>query len=155
MHSIDNPFGYLKDLQEKNIVGIHTDDIPNAKYRQLLVKNGFIREASKGWYIATDPSEKEGETTAWFSSYWDFISQFLNKKYGENWCISANQSLLMHSGNWSVPQQLIVRSPEGNNKPTPLPYNTSLFNLKTTIALTDQIKIQIGIKMYNLQITHI
>jgi fido (protein-threonine AMPylation protein) len=142
---------FLKDLQEKNIVGIHTEDIPNAKYRQLLVKNGFIREVSKGWYIATDPSEKEGETTAWFSSYWDFISQFLNKKYGENWCMSADQSLLIHSGNWSVPQQLIVRSPEGNNKPTPLPYNTSLFNLKTTIALLDQIEIQRGIKMYNLQ----
>ena len=71
---------FLKDQQEKDIVGIHTDDIPNVKYRQLLVKNGFIREVSKGWYIATDPSEKEGETSAWFSSYWDFISQFLNKK---------------------------------------------------------------------------
>ncbi|MEO6175343.1 MAG: Fic family protein [Flavobacterium circumlabens] len=142
---------FLKNLQENQVVGIYTDDMPNAKHRQLLVKNGFIREVAKGWYIATDPSEKEGETTAWFSSYWDFISQFLNRKYGDSWCISADQSLLIHSGNWSVPQQLIVRSPQGNNKPTPLPYNTSLFNLKTSIPVPAQIEIQKGIRMYNRQ----
>ncbi|MBA4154835.1 MAG: cell filamentation protein Fic, partial [Flavobacterium sp.] len=41
---------FLKDLQDKGKVGIYTDDIPNAKYRQLLIKKGFIREVSKGWY---------------------------------------------------------------------------------------------------------
>src|SRR5690554_3224738 len=122
---------FLKELQDKGVVGIYTDDIPNAKYRQLLLKNGVIREVTKGWYIATNPSEKEGETTSWYSSYWDFIVQFLSHKYGENWCLSADQSLLIHAGNRTVPQQLLVRSPQGNNNPTPLPYNTSLFNLKT------------------------
>lgn len=142
---------FLKDLQDKGKVGIYTDDIPNAKYRQLLIKKGFIREVSKGWYISTDPNEKNGETTAWYSSYWDFISQFLGRKYGDNWCLSADQSLLIHAGNWSVPQQLLVRSPNGNNKPTPLPHNTSLFNLKSEIPTTAQTEIQKGMRIYNLQ----
>jgi len=142
---------FLKDLQDKGKVGIYTDDIPNAKYRQLLIKKGFIREVSKGWYIATDPNEKNGETTAWYSSYWDFISQFLSRKYGDNWCLSADQSLLIHAGNWSVPQQLLVRSPNGNNKPTPLPHNTSLFNLKSEIPTTAHTEIQKGMRIYNLQ----
>lgn len=142
---------FLKDLQDKGVVGIHTDDMPNAKYRQLLVRNGFIREVTKGWYIAKDPNEKEGETTAWYSSYWDFMVRFLNHKYGGNWCLSADQSLLIHAGNRTVPQQLIVRSPQGNNKPTPLPYNTSLFNLKTGIPSIEQMEIQNGIQIYNLQ----
>lgn len=142
---------FLKDLQDKGVVGIYTDDMPNAKYRQLLVKNGFIREVTKGWYIAKDPNEKEGETTAWYSSYWDFIVRFLDNKYDGNWCLSADQSLLIHAGNWTVPQQLIVRSPQGNNKPTPLPYNTSLFNLKTDIPSIEQMEIQNGIRIYNLQ----
>src|SRR5690606_35314593 len=103
----------LKDLQDKGVVGIYTDDIPSPKSRQLLVRNGFIREVTKGWYIATDPSAKDGETTAWYSSYWDFIVRYLNHKYGENWCISADQSLLFHAGNRIVPQQLVVRSPKG------------------------------------------
>lgn len=141
----------LKGLQEKSIVGIYTDDIPTARYRQLLVKNGFIREVTKGWYIARDPAEKDGETTSWYSSYWDFIAQFLSYKYGENWCLSAEQSLLLHAGNWSVPQQVLVRSPDGNNKPTPLPHNTSLFNLKSDIPAAGQTVITKGIRMYDLR----
>jgi hypothetical protein len=142
---------FLKDLQDNGVVGIYTDDMPNAKYRQLLVKNGFIREVTKGWYIAKDPNEKEGETTAWYSSYWDFMGRFLNHKYGGNWCLSADQSLLIHAGNWTVPNQLLLRSPQGNNKSTPLPYNTSLFNLKTDLRPAEQMEIQNGIRIYNLQ----
>ncbi|SFW66139.1 Fic/DOC family protein [Sinomicrobium oceani] len=142
---------FLKSLQDRGTVGIHTEDIPNSKHRQLLVKNGFIREVTKGWYIATDPNEIDGETTAWYSSYWEFIARFLQRKYGDHWCLSADQSLLLHAGNWTVPQQLLVRSPDGNNKPTPLPYNTSLFNLKTRIPTAEQIVIEKGIRMYNLQ----
>lgn len=142
---------FLKELQDKGVVGIHTDDIPNTRHRQLLVKNGFIREVAKGWYIATNPNEKDGETTAWYSAYWEFIAQFLHRKYGDNWCLSAGQSLLIHAGNQSVPQQLLVRSPDGNNRPTPLPHNTSLFNLKTDIPPASQTVIEKGIRMYNLQ----
>src|SRR5690606_31017447 len=126
-------------------------DIPNVKYRQLLVKNGFIREVTKGWYIATDPNEKGGETTSWYSSYWEFIVGFLQRKYGDDWCLSADQSLLLHAGNRTVPQQLLVRSPKGNNKPTPVPHNTSLFNVKTDIPPVGQAQMEQGIRMYNLQ----
>ncbi|UUC46583.1 Fic family protein [Flavobacterium cerinum] len=142
---------FLKDIQDKGIVGIHTDTIPNTKYRQLLLKKGFIKEVTKGWYIATDPNEREGETTSWYSSYWDFIVQFLNRKYGNDWSLSADQSLLIHAGNWTIPQQLIIRTPQGNNKPTPLPHNTSLFNQKAEIPPVEHIEIQKGVRIYNLQ----
>ncbi|MHB1921917.1 MAG: Fic family protein [Chitinophagaceae bacterium] len=141
---------FLKELQDNGVVGIHTDEIPNRKYREILLKNGFIREITKGWYLPADPAEKEGETTSWYSSYWDFMAKFLNYKYGNNWCFSADQSLLIHAGNSAVPQQLMVRSPQGNNNPTPLPYNSSLFNLRTSIPPTDQTIITNGIRMYNL-----
>ncbi|VTP91467.1 hypothetical protein [Sphingobacterium daejeonense] len=102
---------FLQQLQEKGTIGIHTDDLPNRKYREILTKNGFIREVAKGWYIATDPEAKDGETTDWYSSYWDFIAVFLKHRYGNDWCLSADQSLLLHAGNQSVPQQLLIRSP--------------------------------------------
>lgn len=142
---------FLKDLQDNSVVGIHTSDMPNMKYRQVLVKKGFIREVAKGWYIATNPNKTDGETTDWFSSYWDFTARFLNYKYGDDWCLSADQSLLIHAGNWSVPPQLLVRSPKGNNRATPLPHHTSLFNLKTDIPSAEQIEVQRGVRMYNLQ----
>ena len=142
---------FLHELQTKGVVGIYTDDMPNRKYREILVKNGFIKEVTKGWYIAANPEEREGETTAWYSSYWDFIVAFLNRKYDDNWCLSADQSLLLHAGNQSVPQQLIIRSPQGNNNPTALPHNTSLFNMKTSLPMQNQLVIKNGIRMYNLQ----
>lgn len=143
---------FLQELQEKGIVGIHTDDMPNRKYREILSKNGFIREVAKGWYITTSPEEKDGETTAWYSSYWNFVAVFLERKYGDNWCLSADQSLLLHAANQSVPQQLLVRSPQGNNNPTPLPHNTSLFNMRGELPSADQLMVTPnGIRMYNLQ----
>lgn len=143
---------FLHGLQEDGIVGIHTDDLPNRKYRELLTKNGFIREVTKGWYIASNPDEKDGETTAWYSSYWDFVSVFLEKRFGGSWCLSADQSLLLHAGNHAVPQQLLLRSPKGNNNPTPLPHNTSLFNMRGDLPPTDQLMVTAnGMRIYNLQ----
>ena len=47
--------------------------------------------------------------------------------------------------------QLMVRSPQANNKPTNLSYQTSLFNLKTSIPPADQTVVERGIRMYSLQ----
>lgn len=141
----------LKELQDKGIVAIYTDDIPSKTYRAILVKNGFLKEITKGWYIAANPAEKDSETTSWYNSFWEFCARFLDHKYGSNWCLSADQSLFMHAGNWTVPPQLFIRSPEGNNNPTPLPHHTSLFNLKAELPAADQIITERGIRMYNLQ----
>lgn len=56
---------FLQELQGRGVIGIHTYDIPNRKYREILIKNGFIKEVAKGWYIATYPEERDGETTSW------------------------------------------------------------------------------------------
>jgi hypothetical protein len=141
----------LKVLQDKGHVAIHTDEIPNRVHREILLKNGFLKEVTKGWYIAADPMERDGDTTSWYSSYWDFCAKFLEYKYDSDWCLSADQSVLIHAGNWSVLPQLFIRSPHANNKPTPLPHNTSLFNLKTDLPTGNQLVIERGIRMYNLQ----
>lgn len=122
----------LKKLQDNGEVALHTSELPNA-HRKLLVKRGFLTEVSKGWYIPANPMQDPGDSTTWYSSYWDFFAKFLEKKYGSDWSISAEQSLLIHAGNWSVPTQLIIRSAKANNTPMQLPYNSSLFNLKAKI----------------------
>jgi len=138
----------LKELQDNGSVAIYTEEIPNKEYRRILIANGFLKVVSKGWYILSNPSELDGDSTSWYSSYWSFCSKFLKHKYGSEWCLSADQSLLIHSGNWNVPNQVIVRTPQGNNKPTPLPHNTSLFNMKS--ALPDDNFVEREIRMYTL-----
>jgi hypothetical protein len=141
----------LKTLQDNGTIAIHTSEIPKGSVRALLVKKGFLKEIIRGWYIPADPGERPGDSTSWYTSYWEFCVKFLEYKYGKDWCISAEQSLQIHAGNYTVPEQLIVKSPGANNTLTELQFKTTLFNLKGDIPdaeLTTQIN---GIRMYTLQ----
>jgi len=44
-------------------------------HRERLLKNGFIKEIMKGWYISSRPDEPAGESTAWYASFWRFCSR--------------------------------------------------------------------------------
>ena len=78
-------------------------------HRERLVKNGFLREVMKGWYVPSRPDEAAGESTAWYASFWGFSTAYLQERFGEDWCLSPEQSLLLHVGNCTVPAHLRVR----------------------------------------------
>ena len=110
----------LRQLQEKDkIVAIRSSEI-NRTHRERLSKNGFLKEVSRGWYIVTNPEDRQGDSTSWYTSYWNFCSRYLEDKYKSEYCISPEQSLLLHVGNKAVPKQLITKSPNGPNKVIPL-----------------------------------
>ncbi|MCP3940954.1 MAG: Fic family protein [Desulfobacteraceae bacterium] len=119
----------LKGLQDKGIVAIYTKNMTRT-HRERLLKNGFIKEVMKGWYIPARPEEPAGESTAWYASFWRFCADYLNSRFGDQWCLSPEQSLSIHSGNWNIPSQLLIRTPKGGNKPTALLYATSLMDVR-------------------------
>lgn len=139
----------LKVLQDSGVVGIKADDFTRV-HRERLVKHGFIREVVRGWYIAAPHDEQQGDSTSWFTSFWGFCSRYLEDRYGEDYCVSAEQSLMIHAGNRSVPHQLIIRSPKGNNMPTKLLFNTSLFVMKSTLPNKAEIEVKEGVRLVNL-----
>ena len=120
----------LKGLQDKGKIAIKRSELTRT-HKDRLLKNGFISEVYSGWFIISSPENKEGDSTSWYSSYWKFCSQYLNYKYKNLWCVSAEQSLMIHAGNWTVPKQLIIKSPKANNFKTDLPFDTSLFHMKS------------------------
>lgn len=77
----------LKELQDKGGTAIYTNDIPSRSSREILLKNGFIKEVSRGWYISCDPAEAPGDTTSWYSSYWEFCARFITHRYTDDWCL--------------------------------------------------------------------
>src|SRR5436305_14629934 len=97
----------LRELQQREIVAIHTSAISRT-HRMRLVENGFLHEVYQGWYVAVSPTEIKGDSTSWYSSFWTFCAQYLENKYKKNWCISPEQSLMLHAGNWTIPTQLII-----------------------------------------------
>src|SRR5258708_1319840 len=82
-------------LQRQGVMAIRSRDLSRL-HRERLVKNGFLQEVIKGWYIPSRPDAGNGESTAWYTSFWDFCGTYLSKRFGENWCLSPEQSLLLH-----------------------------------------------------------
>src|SRR5580698_8546230 len=122
----------LKELQDKRAVAIRTGQLSRT-HRQRLLKAGFIREVMKGWYTPTRPDEPPGESTRWYASFWSFSAEYLNDRFGDDWCLSPEQSLSLHRGDWTVPKRLLVRSTKGGNKPTQLLFCTSIFDLRLAL----------------------
>ncbi len=139
----------LKELQDNGIIGIKASDLSRV-HRERLVGNGFIREVLKGWYISTSNKEQLGDSTSWYVSFWRFCARYLEDRYGDDYCISAEQSLMLHAGNNSVPKQLIIRSTKGNNLPTGLLFGTSIFVMKSPLPDKTEFEEWNGVRMVNL-----
>ncbi len=139
----------LKALQDRGVVAIRSSDLERTD-RERLVKNGFLQPVMKGWYIPSRPDEVAGESTAWYASFWDFCGSYLNERFGTDWCLSPEQSLLLHAGNRTVPRQLLVRCPKGDNKITELPHGTSLLTVRYSMPDKQDIEIKNGLNLYAL-----
>lgn len=122
----------LHNLQERGLVAIRSSDLTRT-HRERLSQNGFLREVIKGWYIPCRPNEASGESTAWYTSFWQFCAAYLQHLKGKNWCLSPEQSLSLHAENWTVPKQLLVRAIKASNNITKLPHGTSLLDIRATI----------------------
>lgn len=105
----------LKTIQDNNRMPIVRSSELSRTHLTRLVKSGFLTEVIKGWYITTSPTTTQGDTTPWYTSYWNFIAVYANSRFGNNWCLSPETSLAIHSGNWAVPTQIVIRSPKGSN----------------------------------------
>ena len=99
-------------------------------HRERLVRNGFLREVMKGWLISSSPDVAAGDTTPWFASFWEFCAAYCGARFGEDWHLSPEQSLLLHAENTAIPPQLIVYTPKGTNNTVGLPFGTSLYDLR-------------------------
>ena len=139
----------LKGLQDKGKIAIKSSELTRT-HKERLLKNGFISEVYSGWFIISSPENKDGDSTSWYSSYWKFCAQYLNYKYKNQWCMSAEQSLMIHAGNWTVPKQLIIKSPKANNFKTDLPFDTSLFHMKSKLPLKSEVELVDGLCVLSL-----
>lgn len=139
----------LKKLQDQNIYAIQSKDLSRT-HRERLITNGFLQEVFKGWYISARPDERKGDSTAWYTSFWNFCAAYLNSRFDDEWCLSPEQSLLIHAENWTVPPQLLVRSPKASNKNMVLPHQTALFQVRYKMPEHRDIEVKQGLHLYSV-----
>ena len=98
--------------------------------RERLVKSGFLQEAMRGWLVSTSPSTRDGDTTPWFSSFWEFCRRYCDERFGDAWHLSPELSLQLHAESTAVPRQVIIYSTAAHNNRIELPHGTSFFALQ-------------------------
>jgi len=140
----------VKQFQDKDGVAIIKSDALSRTHRERLLKNGFIKEVMKGWYISNNSPGRKGESTSWYSSFWKFCSVYLNDRFNKDWCISPEQSISLHCENWTIPKQLLIRSSKASNNVTNLLFDTSLVDAALTMPKETDIIEKNGIRIFSL-----
>ena len=119
----------LQALQKSGRRVFQSDELKRLD-RERLLRNGFVREVMKGWLVSSSRRARDGDSTPWYASFWEFCAGYCNHRFGEAWHLSPEQSLLLLAENTVIPAQLIVYSPKGTNNTVKLLFGTSIYDLK-------------------------
>jgi fido (protein-threonine AMPylation protein) len=121
-------------------------------HRERLLRAGFLQQVVRGWLIASSPGTAPGESTPWFASFWEFCGRYCGERFGAEWHLSAEQSLVLQAENTVIPPQVIIYSPKGSNNSTSLLFGTSLYDLKETQPPTSvDLIVRGGLRLFALE----
>lgn len=95
--------------------------------REILVRTKWLQEIMKGWYLLVRPDLQPGDSSAWYANFWDFLRIYLAFRFNDDYCLSAENSIDLHTGSSVIPKQAIVMAAKGGGAPHQLPFNTSIF----------------------------
>ncbi|MDD2541062.1 MAG: Fic family protein [Desulfuromonadaceae bacterium] len=143
----------LKTLQDAGKTAIKSSDLKRID-RESLVNAGFLRLIVKGWYMSSRPGESAGDSTPWYAAIRDFIKGYCNERFGDDWYVSPEYSLILHAGATISPRQVVVHSPLGKNGLLNLPDNCSILDYKAKdFAHKEKVVVIEGIRALSLPLS--
>jgi len=142
----------LTEVSEKAIGNIVHSKNVKPKQQALLVKNAYLKRIIKGWYLfdADLSAQKAGESALWFESLWDFIGQYLTYRFADNYWLSAEASLDLHTENNAMPSQIVVFAKDGTESIIQLPNNMSLVTTRSK-SKPDDLEKYHGVNVFPLE----
>ncbi len=119
-------------------------------HRERLLRNGFVQEVMKGWLISSSLSAREGDSTPWYASFWEFCARYCQERFGDEWHLSPEQSLLLHAENTVIPTQVVIYTSRGTNNVVKLPFGTSIYDLKQAeMPPAADVVVRDGLRLYS------
>jgi fido (protein-threonine AMPylation protein) len=119
-------------------------------HRERLTQDGLLHKVIKGWLVSSNPGAAEGNTTPWYASFWEFCARYSDNRFGSDWHLSPEQSLLLHAENTVIPAQIVIYSPKGTNNTVNLLFGTSLYDLKQPgMPPPADLTVKDGIRLYS------
>ena len=115
----------VREIADRDHAHIVTTNDITRQDREILIHADWLQEITKGWYMLTRPDLAAGDSAAWYANFWDFLRIYLGRRYGDDYCLSAEASLALHAGCTVLAQQIIVITPSGGTV-LPLPFDSSI-----------------------------
>ncbi|HTJ94069.1 MAG TPA: hypothetical protein VL424_13310 [Pararobbsia sp.] len=127
----------LKALQDQGVRVFRPSILPSLTrvHRERLVTAGFLKQIVQGWYLPNNPEDADGDSTLWYANMEVFVAAYATERFGSDWQLSAELSILKHSGHTSIAKQLQVQAPKANNNLQELPHGCSMFLYRIPQAL--------------------
>jgi hypothetical protein len=122
------------------------------QHKTRLIKAGFLKPIIRGWYLldADLSAEETGDSVLWHECYWAFVAQYLSHHLGEDYIVSAEQSLDIHTGNNQLPAQLLIGNTAKQNRIVKLPRSLDL-SLFSAQSLPAEVAYHAGVRLYSLE----
>lgn len=117
---------------------------------ERLEKDGWLTRIIRGWYMLKQPITRNGDSTLWYSFFWDFINYYLKSRFDSHYCLSANASIDLHIGRTTIPKQLLVMVKKGGSSVIDLPFKTSIVIYQETKTFPKNIEQVRGINVMSL-----
>ncbi len=140
----------LKDVVGESKRAIFKSTDFSRVHKERLVKAGFLIEIKKGWLLLADPAKNTGDSTLWYSNYWNFLSLFLEERFGTAYCLSAEASLMLYTGTTTIPQQLTIITEKASGQHVQLPFHSSLFLYQDVKNLPVERNVKEGLQVMTL-----
>lgn len=141
----------LHQLQKNGAKVIRTSDLSRV-HRERLVGAGYITPVIKGWLIYSSPEDRTGDSTSWYTSMRDFVMGYAEERFGQDWCVSPELSLQLHTAITRLPRQVVLHTPGGDNNILELPAGTSIFAYKAKDFPPANLRVEVlGLRAYSLE----
>src|SRR3984957_11143290 len=139
----------LQDLQRSGRRVFRTRELSRT-HRERLLRNGFLQEVIKGWLMSSSPSAREGDSTPWYASFWEFCAGYCQDRFKNAWHLSPEQSVLLHAQNTVIPKQVVVYSRKGTNHNLKLLFGTSLYDLnQPNMPPATDVSVKDGLRLFS------
>ena len=139
----------LKNRQGAKNVVRHSDYEP--RDIAILSKSGFLEPIVSGWSVITHPHQQRGDSVTMAASYWEFLGEYLNARFGHQWVLSPADSAPFVTEATAIPKSVVVFADKGNNSQFfPFSKNISVFvQRKDTSPSAKHIRSNSGIRHYS------
>lgn len=137
----------LQELQKEGRRVFRTSEFSRT-HRERLTRNAFVQEVIKGWLISSSPTARDGDSTPWYASFWEFCARYCDDRFGDQWHLSPEQSLLLHAENTIIPPQVVVYSPKGARNKTRLLFDTSIYDVVQQMPPRADLMVRHGLRLF-------